>query len=147
MSRTLTARVVPSGNATGVEVPAEVVGALGAGRRPKVVITINGHSWRSRVASMGGRFVVGISAANRAASGIALGDEVEVALELDAEPRVVAEPGDLAEALDADPLAREAFDRLPYGLRRKHVALVEDAKSAATRQRRIMRLIATLRGA
>jgi hypothetical protein len=146
VSQTFTATVVPAGNATGVEVPAEVVGALGAGKRPKVVITINRHSWRSRVASMGGRFVVGISAANRAASGIVLGDEVEIALELDTEPRVVAEPVDLAGALDADPLAREAFDRLPYGLRRKHVALVEDAKNAATRQRRIIRLIATLRG-
>jgi hypothetical protein len=146
VSQTFTARVVPAGNATGVEVPAEVVGALGAGKRPKVVITINGHSWRSRVASMGGRFVVGISAANRAASGIALGVEVEVALDLDTEPRLVAEPIDLAEALGAEPLAREAFDRLPYGLRRKHVAAVEDATSADTRQRRIVRLIASLRG-
>ena len=126
--------------------PAKVVGALQAGRRPKVVITINGHTWRSRVASQGRRFLVGISAANRAASGIELDDEVEITLELDTEPRVVAEPTDLAEALDADPLARETFDRLPYGLRRKHVTAVEDAKSAETRQRRIARLIVTLRG-
>jgi Domain of unknown function (DUF1905)/Bacteriocin-protection, YdeI or OmpD-Associated len=141
---TFTATLVPAGNATGVEVPADVVGALQAGRRPKVVITINGHSWRSRIASMGGRFVIGISAANRAASGIALGDVVEIALALDTEPRVVAEPRDLTEALDADPLAREAFDRLPYGLRSKHVTAVEDAKTVETRQRRIARLIATL---
>jgi len=60
--------VKPAGNATGVEVPAEVVDALGSGRRPKVVITIGGHTWRSRVASAGDRFIVGISAANRAAS-------------------------------------------------------------------------------
>jgi hypothetical protein len=145
-TQTFAAQVVPAGNATGVEVPAEVVGALGAGKRPKVAITINGHTWRSRVASLGGRFVVGISAANRAASGIALGDEIEIQLELDTEPRVVAEPTDLAEALDADPPAREAFDRLPYGLRRKHVTAIEEAKTAETRQRRIARLIATLRG-
>ena len=85
------ATVEPAGNATGVEVPAEVV------------ITIGGHTWRSRVASMGGRFIVGISAANRAASGIAEGDVVEVGLRLDAEPRVVAEPPDLADALDRAP--------------------------------------------
>jgi hypothetical protein len=115
MSRTFTATVVPAGNATGIEVPAEVVDALQAGRRPKVVITTHGHSWRSRVASKGGRFLVGISAANRAATGIELDDEVEITLELDTEPRVVVEPTDLAEALDTDPLAREAFDRLPYG--------------------------------
>ena len=77
--------------------------ALGSGRRPEVVITIGGHTRRSRVASMGGRFIVGISAANRAASGIAEGDVVEVGLRLDAEPRVVAEPPDLADALDRAP--------------------------------------------
>ena len=83
-------------------------------RRPKVVITIGGHSWRSRVASMGGRFIVGISAANRAASGISEGDVTEVDLWLDDEPRVAAEPPDLAAALDRDPRARAAFDQLPY---------------------------------
>jgi hypothetical protein len=86
-----------------------------------VVITIGGHTWRSRVASMGDRFIVGISAASRAASGIAEGDVVEVGLRLDAEPRVVAEPPDLADALDRAPQARAAFDRLRYGLKRKHV--------------------------
>ena len=86
-----------------VEVPAAVVNGLGSGRRPEVVITIGGHTWRSRVASMGGRLIVGISAANRAASGIAEGDVVEVGLRLDAEPRVVAEPPDFADALDRAP--------------------------------------------
>jgi hypothetical protein len=146
-SQTFTATVVPAGNATGVDVPSDIVDALGAGRRPKVAITINDHTWRSTVASKGGRFIVGISAANRAASGIALADEVEVTLELDTEPRVVAEPADLAEALDTVPLAREAFDRLPYGLRRKHVTEIESAKSTATRERRITKVIAALRDA
>src|SRR4029450_11647521 len=64
-AETFRSHVVPAGNATGAEVPAEVVGALGQGKRPKVAITINGHTWRSRVASQGGRYLVGISAANR----------------------------------------------------------------------------------
>lgn len=140
------ATVEPAGNATGVEVPAAVVNALGSGRRPEVVITIGGHTWRSRVASMGGRFIVGISAANRAASGIAEGDVVEVGLQLDAEPRVVAEPPDLADALDRGPQARAAFDRRPYGLKRKHVRAIEDAQSPQTRQRRIAKLITTIGG-
>jgi hypothetical protein len=127
-------------------VPAEVVGALDAGNRPKVVITVNGHTWRSRIASKGGRFLVGISAANRAASRIALGEEIEVALELDTEPRVVVEPADLTEALDAHPVAREAFDHLPYGLRLKHVRAVEDAKTVETREGRVGRLIDALLG-
>jgi ribosomal protein S18 acetylase RimI-like enzyme len=137
-------RVEPAGNATGIEVPAEIVTALGAGKRPKVAITINGHTWRSRVASMGGRFIVGISAANRAACGIAEGDTVEAEVQLDTEPRVVAEPPDLAEALDRDPRARAAFDRLAYGLKRKHIQAIQDAKTPQTRQRRITTLITTI---
>src|SRR5262245_2535576 len=140
------ATVEPAGNATGIEVPAEIVTALGAGQRPQVAITINGHTWRSRIASMGGRFIVGISAANRAACGIAEGDTVEAELQLDTAPRVVAEPPDLAEALDADPQARTAFDRLAYGLKRKHVHAIQDAKTPQTRQRRITTLITTIRG-
>jgi len=132
------ATVEPAGNATGIEVPAEIVTALAAGQRPKVVITINGYTWRSRVASMGGRFIVGISAANRAACGIAEGDRVEAEVQVDTEPRVVAEPSDLAEALDGDPQA--------YGLKRKHVQAINDAKTPQTRQRRIAKLIATVRG-
>jgi len=140
------ATVEPAGNATGIEVPAEIVTALGDGKRPKVAITINGHTWRSRVASMGGRFIVGISAANRAACGIAEGDRVEAEVRLDTEPRVVAEPPDLAEALNGDPQARAAFDRLAYGLKRKHVQAIQDAKTPQARQRRITRLITTIGG-
>lgn len=141
---TFRATVIPAGNATGAEVPAEVVTALGEEKRPKVAITINGHTWRSRVASKGGRYLVGISAANRAAAGIAEGDQIEVTLELDTEPRDVDVPADLTVALDAVPTARAAFDRLPFGLRRKHVNDIEAAKAAHTRQRRIERLVESL---
>lgn len=143
---TFRATVEPAGNATGVEVPAEVVDGLGDGKRPRVVITINGHSWRSRVASTGGRYLVGISAANRSASGIAEGDEVEVALEADTEPREVVEPPELTAALDADPEARAAYDRLAYTHRRRHVLSIEGAKTAETRQRRVAKVVAALRG-
>ena len=139
------ATVIPSGNATAVEIPLEVMAALGAQARPPIAITINGHGWRSRVALMRGRRLVGISAANRAAAGIAEGDVVEVDLKLDEAPRVVAEPADLAEALGADQKARAAFDRLPFGLKRKHVAAIEEAKSAEVRQRRIEKLVASMR--
>src|ERR1700744_3692259 len=109
------ATVIPSGNATAVEIPAEVMKDLGPEARPPIAVTINGHTWRSRVALMRGQRLVGISAANRAAARIAEGDAVEVELVLDEAPRVVAEPPDLPEALDARPAARAAFDRLPFG--------------------------------
>jgi hypothetical protein len=130
----------------GLEVPMKLVDALGGGKRPAVNVTIKGHSWRTRIAIMRGRYLIGFSNANRRAAGVATGDKVEVELALDTEPRVVSEPTDLAEALDADSRARGAFDRLPFGLRRRHVTAVEDARSAETRQRRIANLVAALRG-
>jgi uncharacterized protein YdeI (YjbR/CyaY-like superfamily) len=139
------AAVIPSGNATAVEIPDEVMEALGPQARPPIAITIKGHTWRSRVALMRGQRLVGISAANRAAAGIAEGELVEVDLELDDAPREVTEPPDLAGALNEDPKARAAFDLLPFGLRRKHVADIDQAKTLEVRQRRIQKLVATMR--
>jgi hypothetical protein len=138
------AKVVPSGNATAVEVPKAVVEKLNAGARPPVVITINGHSWRSRVAAMRGMHLVGISAANRKAGKISEGDLVEVLLELDVEPRTVEEPDDVASALNKRKALRTAFESLPFGLRRKHITSIEEAKSPETRLRRIAKLLGEL---
>ncbi|MEV5600162.1 YdeI/OmpD-associated family protein [Streptomyces sp. NPDC052299] len=129
----------------GLEVPPEVVAALGGGARPPVTITVNGHSWKSRVALLRGRHLLGLSHANRQAAGVEIGEEVEVGLELDTEPRVVVEPADLTQALDADPAARAAYDHLSYSRKREHVRAIESAKKPETRQRRIEKAIATLR--
>ena len=99
--------------ATGFEVPGRVVDELGAGKRPAVQVTVNGHRFRSTVAVMGGRFLLPLNAQNRAAAGVAAGDEVTVDIELDTAPRVVEVPADLAAALDAAPAARARFDGLP----------------------------------
>ena len=128
----------------GLEVPREVMDALGGTARPPVTITVNGHSWKSRVAIMRGRYLLGLSNANRKAAGVAIGDEVEVELELDTEPRLVVEPRDFAQALDANPVARAAYDRLSYTHRREHVRAVETAKKPETRVRRIENAIAML---
>lgn len=130
----------------GLEVPPEVVEALGGGARPPVTITVNGHSWKSRVALMRGRHLLGLSNANRQAAGVEIGEEVEVELELDTEPRVVVEPEDFARALDDDPVARAAYDKLAYSHKREHVRAIESAKKPETRRRRIEKAISTLRG-
>ena len=82
--------------ATGINVPAEVVDALGAGKRPRVTVTINGHTYRSSVAVLGGRYMLGVSAENRAAAGVEGGQDVDVDLELDTAPREVTVPPDFA---------------------------------------------------
>jgi hypothetical protein len=129
----------------GLEIPPEVVEALGGGKRSAVTITINGHSWKSRVAIMRGRYLLGLSTANRQAAGVVTGDEVEVDVELDTEPRVVVEPAAFARALDADPVARAAYDRLSSSRQRQHVLAIDSAKTAETRKRRIEKALATLR--
>lgn len=140
------ARVEPPEPMRGLEVPPEVVAALGGGARPPVTITVNGHSWKSRVALLRGRHLLGLSNANRQAADVAIGEEVEVALELDTEPRVVVEPPDFARALDDDPVARAAYDDLAHGRKREHVRAIESAKKPETRRRRIEKALATLRG-
>lgn len=129
----------------GLEVPAEIVEGLGGGKRPPVVITVNGHTWRSRVAIMRGRCLLGLSKANREAAGVETGEEVEVHLRLDTEPRTVTEPEDFARALDADPAARAAYDRLSHSRKRRHVLAIEAAKKPETRARRIETALESLR--
>jgi hypothetical protein len=131
--------------ATGFQVPDDVVTALGAGRRPPVRVTIGGHTYRSTVASMGGRFMVGVSAQNRTAAAVAAGDEVDVDLELDTEPREVDVPEDLAAALDGEPEARRFFDGLSYSRKQWFVLRIEQAKKAETRSRRLDEAVTMLR--
>jgi hypothetical protein len=138
-------RIVQSGkNTTGIEVPPEVVEALGSGKRPKVKVTIGDYTYRSSLASMGGAPMVSLSAENRAGAGVAGGDEVEVELAVDLEERTVTVPPDLAAAIDAVPAARVTFDRLSYSNQSWHVLQVEGAKTDETRQRRIAKSVDAL---
>lgn len=145
MTKFLT-RVEPPEPMRGLHVPPEVVDALGGGARPPVIITLNGHSWRSRIAIMRGRHLIGLSNANRQAADVAIGEAVEVKLELDTQPRIVAEPADFAAALDNNPGARAAYDDLSDGRKRQHVHAIESAKKPETRQRRIDKAIDSLQG-
>jgi hypothetical protein len=130
-------------NVVGIVIPDAVIAALGAGRRPPVQVTVNGYTYRSTVAVMGGRFMVGLAAGHRAAAGVQGGDRVTVTIAHDAAPRAVAVPDDLAAALDQAAL-RAAFDALAPSRRKEHVRQVETARSADTRTRRIERVLAAL---
>jgi Bacteriocin-protection, YdeI or OmpD-Associated/Domain of unknown function (DUF1905) len=138
--------ILGTGNTTaGIEIPEEAVEALGAGKRPPVVVTINGYSYRNTVAVMGGTYMIGISNERRAESGLAAGDEVDVELVLDTAPRTVELPADFAAALDADPAARTTFDKLSNSNKGWHVSSIQGAKADETRQRRIEKSVAALR--
>jgi hypothetical protein len=131
--------------ATGIRIPDEVVEALGSGKRPAIKVTINGFTYRSTVAVLGGDYMVGVSAENRAGANVAGGDVVDVDIELDTEPRVITLPPDFAAALDAEPAARRTFDGLSPSNKGWHVSQVEGAKTDETRQRRVAKQVDALR--
>jgi hypothetical protein len=133
------------GSGTGLIVPDEVVAALGSGKRPKVVVTLNGYSYRSTVTRYAGVYMLPLAAEHRHAAGVQGGQQVELTLALDTEPRLVDVPADLAAALADVPGARAAFDALAYTHRKEHVRSINEAKAHATRERRIAAVVAALK--
>jgi hypothetical protein len=130
--------------ATGIQVPAEVVAALGSSKKPAVVVTINGYNYRSTIATMGGVFMLPVSAEVRERAGVAAGDAVDVYVILDTAPREISVPGDLAEALSGDADAQRFFDSLSYSNKRNLVNQLEEAKSPETRARRVSKITSQL---
>jgi hypothetical protein len=138
--------VVQTGKTTtGIPIPAEVLAALGAGKKPAVTVNVNGHTYRSSVATVDGVPMVSLSAENRVAAAVRGGDEVEVDIDLDTAPRTVDIPPELSSALDREPAARAFFDSLSYSNQRWHVLSITGAKTAETRERRVQKSMSMLR--
>jgi hypothetical protein len=130
-----------TGNNTGIVVPAELIDELGAGKRPPVLVRVNGHEYRNTVGVMKGQHMVSVSAAIREATGLSAGDAIKVELTLADRPRDVEVPADLQSALQANPTARAFFEKLSNSLQRYHVDNINGAKSEETRDRRIEKAI------
>ena len=130
--------------ATGITVPAEVLDAIGGGRRPAVAVTLNGHTYRTTVGVMGGVAKIPVSAAVRDAAGIAAGDMLEVEIVADSTPRIIEVPSDLAAAIAASTEAKEFFGRLSHSRQNAWVTWVEQARQPGTRGRRIEQTVAML---
>jgi hypothetical protein len=107
-------------SATGIEVPAEIIERLGKGKRPPVTVTIAGHTYRTTVGSMGGRFMLPLSAENRTAASVAAGDEIAAA-------------------------ARAAFDKMPNSHKQRWILSITSAKAPETRERRVTKAIEAIR--
>jgi Bacteriocin-protection, YdeI or OmpD-Associated/Domain of unknown function (DUF1905) len=130
--------------ATGITVPAEVLDALGGGRRPAVTVTLNGHAHRTTVGVLHGAAKIPVSAAVRDAAGVAAGDIIDVEIVADTAPRTVDVPGDLAAALAGNTEAREFFAQLSYSRQRAYVTWIEQAKQPATRAGRVEQTVTLL---
>jgi hypothetical protein len=131
--------------ATGIEVPAAVVAKLGSSKKPAVSVTIKGYTYRSTVASMGGRFMLPVSAEVREAAGVTANDKVDVDVELDTAPREVRVPADFSRALARELAAKRFFERLSFSNKQRIVISIEAAKTPETRERRIAKAVASLR--
>lgn len=133
-------------NTCGIIVPPEVVEALGAGKKPPVCVTINGVTYRSSIAVMGGDFMVGVSSENREKTGARGGETYEITIEVDTQPRVVNVPDDLNLALSKDPEAKAFFfDSMSYSHKLRHILVIEDAKTPVTRRRRVEKAVAMMK--
>lgn len=132
------------GTTTGFRVPEAVVESLGAGGRPKVALTVAGHTFRGSIAKMGDAHWFGISSARRAEAGLAAGETHELEIVVDDAPRVVEVPDDLAAALAAAPGAGEAWSALSYSKQRAHAESVTGAKKPETRAARVAKVVAAL---
>jgi len=130
--------------ATGIEVPPKVVDALGSGKRPAVKVTIQGYTYRSTIATVDGKFMVGVSAQVREEAGVAGGDTVDVDIDLDTEKREVAVPSDLAKAFTRSSAARKAFEGLSNSRKQRLTLPIENARKDATRKRNVEKALTML---
>jgi hypothetical protein len=144
-SVTFQTTVAVSGNNTGIVVPEEAIEQLAAGKRPPVLVSVNGYEYRNTVAVMGGRHLISISAAVRKATGLTGGDPIRVILTVADTPQEVTLPAGFAAALAADEQASAFFGKLSNSMQRYHVGNITAAKTAETRQRRIDKAITLFR--
>lgn len=136
----------PRGPAAAILLTDEQVASFGAGRTFPVAVTIGDRTARLRLARMGGENLIGFSKTVRADLGVEIGQEIDAVIAVDAGERTEDVPPALAQALDADPALRSAFDALSYTARKEHARSVAEAKQEATRERRIAKIVEALRG-
>lgn len=130
-------KILQFGNNTGIEIPEDMLEKLGGGKRPLVKVTINDYTYRCAVGKMGDKYLISLSAENRTKSKTKGGDEVDVIIELDIEPRIVELPSDFEHILDQNPVAKSIFEKLAPSKKKAMVHSILDAKTEETRQNRI----------
>ncbi len=120
-----------------LEIPPQVIETLGTKKRLPVTVTLNGYTYRTTVAVYGGRYYVPVRREVRETAKVTPGEPLDVSMEVDAAPRTVEEPEDLAAALNANGEARSTFDFLSYSHRKEYVQWITSAKREETRRRRV----------
>ena len=127
-----------------IDVPPQVVEALGGKGRIAVTATFDGVPYRGSIVRMGDGAVLGVLKAIMAEAGVSVGDTLTVVVRNDDAPREVEVPDDLAEALARNDEVRAVFDGISFSHRREYVNSITEAKRAETRARRVERTIQAL---
>lgn len=128
------------GNTAGFWVPDEVVESFNKGKRVPVVVTINGYSYRNTITTYDGKSAVGVSIENREKANLKVGDEVEIEVVYDDNPREVEVPEDMQAELNKEPKAKEMFEKMAYSHKKEYVRWITDAKKIETRMDRLSKL-------
>ena len=140
VSKTITVTILQNGPMCAIPVSFDSKAVFGAIRAP-VRVTLNGYTFRSTIASMGGKLSVPIRKSNREAAAVSGGDTVKVKIEADLEERKVVAPPDLVAALESNPTAKKSWPKLSYTRQREYVESIENAKKLETRIRRIDKIV------
>ena len=135
-SKVIKVKIVRDGSMCFVPVPFDPKTVFGKVRAP-VKVTINGYTYRSTIASMGGTVCIPLRKSNREAAGLEGGETVNVKIELDIDKREIKPPNDLAKALKATNSAWDRWQELSFTHQREYVDAIEEAKKPETRARRV----------
>ena len=136
ISNTFKTTIVREGSTCFIPLTFDPKSVFGKVRAP-VRVTLNGYTYRSTIASMGGPPCIPLRRSHREAAGVEGGETVEVRLDLDTEKREVKPPADFVKALKAAPPAWERWQQLSYSHQREYAEAIEEAKKPETRARRI----------
>jgi ribosomal protein L11 len=142
----LSTTLEPRGPAAAIVLTDAQVAELGRGKAFPVVVDFGDRSIRLRLSRMGGHNLIGFSKAARAEVGVEPGQQVEVTIRVDADERAIEIPPALADALDADPAVRAAFENLAPSKRKEMARQIAEAKQEETRTRRLEKALESLRG-
>jgi hypothetical protein len=143
-SKTFTTTIVRNGSICVIPLGFDPKPVFGKVRAP-VRVTLNGYTYRSTIATMGGPPCIPLRRSNREAAGLEGGETLEVRLDLDVEKREVRPQADFVKALKAAPPAWDRWRELSYSHQREHAEAIESAKKPETRARRLAGAVRMIR--
>ncbi len=143
-AKTVRVQIVRDGSMCFIPVPFDPKPLFGKVRAP-VRVTLNGYTYRSTIAAMGGTVCIPLRRSNREAAGLKGGETLDVQIALDKQERTVTPPSDLVTALKAAPPAWDHWRELSFTHQREYAEAITEARKPETRARRIAEAVRKIR--